>query len=297
MTSLQIAEATGKLHKDVLRAIRSMEPSWEKINGRKFALVDYCDAKGETRPCYNLTKTECLYVATKFNDEARARLILRWEELEKERSAAKREPESARTLPSAENQQVTPPQLVEMVDGKAVTTSRKLAEVLGRKHDSVLDTIRNNLHLRRFKCGCFARRRYYNGPRSHGYEFLITQRGLQALASIMRTKYRKKAVEVYKGVWRINAKGLPSAAEPEQVAALPPVPEPEPPVRLSQTSESPQKCLPGFEPEATDSPGDVKDVRDTGSEETDEIRYTPEQQKYIDWLEEYNAFKKRISNK
>ena len=99
MTSLQIAEATGKLHKDVLRAIRSMEPSWEKINGRKFALVDYCDAKGETRPCYNLTKTECLYVATKFNDEARARLILRWEELEKERSAAKREPESARTLP------------------------------------------------------------------------------------------------------------------------------------------------------------------------------------------------------
>lgn len=81
------------------------------------------------------------------------------------------------------------------------------------------------------------------------------------------------------------------------MAALPPVPEPEPPVRLSQASESPQKCLPGFEPEATDSPGDVKDVRDTGSEETDEIRYTPEQQKYIDWLEEYNAFKKRISNK
>ena len=29
-----------------------------------------------------LTKTECLYIATKFNDEARARLVLRWQELE-----------------------------------------------------------------------------------------------------------------------------------------------------------------------------------------------------------------------
>ena len=36
-------------------------------------------------PCYQLTKTECLYIATKFNDEARARLVLRWEELELER--------------------------------------------------------------------------------------------------------------------------------------------------------------------------------------------------------------------
>ena len=36
-------------------------------------------------PCYQLTKTETLYIATKFNDEARARLVLRWEELELER--------------------------------------------------------------------------------------------------------------------------------------------------------------------------------------------------------------------
>ena len=36
-------------------------------------------------PCYQLTRTETLYIATKFNDEARARLVLRWEELELER--------------------------------------------------------------------------------------------------------------------------------------------------------------------------------------------------------------------
>ena len=36
-------------------------------------------------PMYILTKTECLFVATKFNDVARAKLVLRWEQLEKEK--------------------------------------------------------------------------------------------------------------------------------------------------------------------------------------------------------------------
>lgn len=87
MTSLQIADITGKLHKDVLEAIRNMEPAWVKVNGRKFPLVEYRDAKGEMRPMYQLNKTESLYIATKFNDEARAKLILRWEELEREKMA------------------------------------------------------------------------------------------------------------------------------------------------------------------------------------------------------------------
>jgi len=82
MTSLEIAELTGKQHKDVMKAIRNMEPAWVKVNGRKFAPVEYQDKKGELRPCYQLTKTECLYIATKFNDEARAKLVLRWQELE-----------------------------------------------------------------------------------------------------------------------------------------------------------------------------------------------------------------------
>lgn len=87
MTSLEIADVTGRNHKDVMRSIREMEDAWAKVNGRKFALVEYKDAKGEMRPCYSLNKTECLYIATKFNDEARAKLVLRWEELEtKERN-------------------------------------------------------------------------------------------------------------------------------------------------------------------------------------------------------------------
>ena len=87
MTSLEIAELTGKQHKNLMRDIRKMEIAWEKICGLKFELTSrtIVQPNGGTRevPCYQLTKTECLYIATKFNDEACAKLVLRWEELER----------------------------------------------------------------------------------------------------------------------------------------------------------------------------------------------------------------------
>jgi phage regulator Rha-like protein len=87
MTSLEIAQLTGKNHYDVLKAIRKMEPAWEKVQGGKFACLQktYELPNGGTKmmPYYLLTKTETLYIATKFNDEARARLVIRWEELER----------------------------------------------------------------------------------------------------------------------------------------------------------------------------------------------------------------------
>lgn len=82
MSSLQIAEITGKQHNDVLKAIRKMERSWKKIAGRNFSLGYYTDPNNQKRPMYLLNKEECLYIATKFNDEARAKLVLRWKELE-----------------------------------------------------------------------------------------------------------------------------------------------------------------------------------------------------------------------
>ena len=77
MTSLEIAQVTGKSHNHLMRDIRNMESAWEKIAQSKFGLSTYKDATGRTLPCYILTKTECLYIATKFNDEARAKLVLR----------------------------------------------------------------------------------------------------------------------------------------------------------------------------------------------------------------------------
>ena len=41
MTSIEIAEVTGKQHKNVMQAIRNMESAWEKVNGLKFQLVEY----------------------------------------------------------------------------------------------------------------------------------------------------------------------------------------------------------------------------------------------------------------
>ena len=91
MTSLEIAELTGKQHKHVMEAIRKMEPAWMNVAGSNFRLGSYKDANSQLRPCYQLTKTECLYIATKFNDEARARLVLRWQELESEKLRVKSE--------------------------------------------------------------------------------------------------------------------------------------------------------------------------------------------------------------
>ena len=38
MTSLEIAELTGKQHFHVMEAIRKMEPAWEKVAASKFRL-------------------------------------------------------------------------------------------------------------------------------------------------------------------------------------------------------------------------------------------------------------------
>lgn len=226
MTSVEIAEITGKQHKNVMQAIRAMEPAWEKVYGLKFQLIQRISdlGNGRTRkdPCYSLTKTECLYIATKFNDEARARLILRWEELEKEllrapRPAEPSEKDRVLPLPICKPQAIS--DLTEIVDGRAVTTSRKLAAVLGRKHHSVLRTINQNLHRREFKYGHFIRRKYTSGRCGHGPEYLITRKGLSALAEAMRGGAAEKIAEAYAGAWgktALSDRAIPSPA-PEQL--------------------------------------------------------------------------------
>lgn len=87
MSSVEIAERVGKRHCDVMRSIRTMEPAWAKISLRKFASSTYKDERGKQQPCYIIDHYECMYIATKFNDEARAKLVLRWAELEEEARA------------------------------------------------------------------------------------------------------------------------------------------------------------------------------------------------------------------
>lgn len=86
MNSLEIAELAGRNHKDVMRSIREMEPAWVKVCGRNFALtsknVEMPNGGFKEIPCYELGYQECMYIASKFNDETRAKLVVRWSDLE-----------------------------------------------------------------------------------------------------------------------------------------------------------------------------------------------------------------------
>ena len=72
MTSLEIAELTGKQHKDVMKAIRNMEPAWLKVNGRKFALVEYQDGNDGVRTHGEATRETRAYHRPFLGDEVKS---------------------------------------------------------------------------------------------------------------------------------------------------------------------------------------------------------------------------------
>ena len=84
MTSKEIAELTGKEHSHVMRDIRGLQ---EQVGNESiFGLVDYKDAKGETRHMYSLDKKQTLLLVSGYNALLRLKIINRWEELEMQKS-------------------------------------------------------------------------------------------------------------------------------------------------------------------------------------------------------------------
>lgn len=81
MTSLEIAEVTGKQHKNVMRDIRELLE--QGVNQLNFEPVEYTDKKGEKRPCYRLTPKGCLILASGYDALLREKIINRLETLEK----------------------------------------------------------------------------------------------------------------------------------------------------------------------------------------------------------------------
>jgi Rha family phage regulatory protein len=67
-TSLLVAEKFDKLHKNVLQSIElTIEKCPDKdFNGLNFQPVNYIDAKGESRPMYNLTRDGFVMLAMGF---------------------------------------------------------------------------------------------------------------------------------------------------------------------------------------------------------------------------------------
>lgn len=97
--SREVAEIVEKRHSDLLRDIRGYTEIMENSNERNFALVDffiessYLDSKGETRPCYLITKKGCDMIANKLTGEKgvlfTAAYVTAFEEMHKALTAPK----------------------------------------------------------------------------------------------------------------------------------------------------------------------------------------------------------------
>lgn len=81
MTSLEIAEVTGKRHSNVMRDIRSvLKQGVSQIN---FELTKYEDKQGKMRDMFTLTPKGCLILASGYDALLREKIINRLEKLEK----------------------------------------------------------------------------------------------------------------------------------------------------------------------------------------------------------------------
>ena len=75
ITSLEVAELTGKQHKNVLRDIRNIISQLEDGAGPNFRLSEYKDSTGRTLPCYLLTKEGCLCLVGGYDANIRMKSI------------------------------------------------------------------------------------------------------------------------------------------------------------------------------------------------------------------------------
>jgi phage regulator Rha-like protein len=80
MSSLEIAELTGKRHDHVMADIRSMLGELQ-LRAPSFRGT-YQDVQGKQRPCFHLPKRETLILVSGYDVHLRARIIDRWDELE-----------------------------------------------------------------------------------------------------------------------------------------------------------------------------------------------------------------------
>ena len=99
MTSLQIAEITGKTHSNVMRDIRNILEQLEEKHKFNFELMFKITKLGNNAerkdPYYLLTKKDCLLLASVYDANLRAKIINRWEELEENKRELSRKREKS----------------------------------------------------------------------------------------------------------------------------------------------------------------------------------------------------------
>ena len=108
-TSLIVAQAFEKEHKNVLQSIQNLECSRE-FNERNFQPVEYKDAKGEMRPAYRLTRDGFAFLAMGFTGKKAAAWKEKFLEAFNAMEAAllARQPEEPRPIPEEEAKAVSP---------------------------------------------------------------------------------------------------------------------------------------------------------------------------------------------
>jgi len=88
MSSVEIAELTGKEHRNVMRDIRTVLEE-AGIDESKFGRV-YLGGNGQKRPCYHLPRRECDLVVSGYSVPHRLAIIDRWHQLAAETRKASR---------------------------------------------------------------------------------------------------------------------------------------------------------------------------------------------------------------
>lgn len=130
MTSLEIAEVTGKQHAHIMRDIRKLLE--QGVSESNFGLTSYQQAQpnGGTKdvPMYQLTKKGCLILASGYDALLREKIINRWEELEiKEREQYQVPQSFAEALMLAAKQQ----QQIEEQQKQLEANSKEIVELNG----------------------------------------------------------------------------------------------------------------------------------------------------------------------
>ncbi len=115
ISSIEVAEMVGKEHKNLMRDVRSYMTELAELKiepGNFFKESTYKDANNQSRPCYNVTKKGCEFIAHKLTGlkgtEFTAKYINRFHDMEdtiREGIPLKKKPTHKEKLPSV-NQMV-----------------------------------------------------------------------------------------------------------------------------------------------------------------------------------------------
>lgn len=82
MSSLEIAELTGKRHDNVVRDIRIMLDDLGRGDALKFEAI-YLDAYKREKSCFNLPKDLTFTLVAGYSAPLRHKIVTRWMELER----------------------------------------------------------------------------------------------------------------------------------------------------------------------------------------------------------------------